>query len=421
MAMTKQHEHYDTVIIGGGPAGLTAALYTGRARLKTLLIEKALIGGLATYTNEICNYPGFPDGITGIDLMKLFERQARHFGVEFKNSPVKSVQLSGDDKLVETFRTVYHAKAVIIATGGKPRLLGVPGESDFLYDKGISFCATCDAATCRGKTVMVIGSGDAAVEEGLFLTKFADKVIMSVIHQEGQMDANAVAQEEARNNPKMEFRWNTVVDHFEGDGHLQRVILKDTKRNALLPVEVDRCFYFIGYLPATDLFTGQVTLTERGYIPTNTRMQTNLEGVFAAGDVRQTCLRQVATAVGDGAIAGFEAERYIAEMEVYRKQLMQKEKPGLIFVYSAIDAASRDLLPMVQEIERHYAGAVKLSLLDVYKSECIASRLGAVAMPSVIFTRDGEIQGKSMTLTRAALIETLDQLVGAPVEPVPAE
>ncbi len=411
MPVTKQHESYDAVIIGGGPAGLTSALYCGRARLKTLLIEKSLIGGLATYTNEICNYPGFPDGISGIDLMKLFERQARNFGVVIKNSPVKSVTLAGDDKTIETFKTIYHAKAVIIATGGKPRLLGAPGESDYLYDKGISFCATCDAASCRDKTVMVIGSGDAAVEEGLFLTKFAKKVILSVIHDEGHMDANAVAQDEALRNPKMEFRWNTVVDHFEGDGQLQRVVLKDTKQNALVPVEVDRCFYFIGYVPATELFADQVTLTERGYVPTNAHMQTNLDGVFAVGDVRQTCLRQVATAVGDGAIAGFEAERYIAELEVYERQLMQKEKPGLIYVYSAIDAASRDMLPLMQDIEQHYQGAVKLSLIDVYKGECIAARLGAVAMPSVVFTKDGAVCGKSKTLSRAALLETLDQLV----------
>ncbi|MDR3494978.1 MAG: FAD-dependent oxidoreductase [Ancalomicrobiaceae bacterium] len=411
MPAAKDHQYYDLVVIGGGPGGLTAAIYGGRARLKTLVIEKSLIGGLATYTNEICNFPGFPDGIGGLELMRQFEKQAKHFGVEFKISPVKAVSLDGDDKTVETFRTVYHAKAVVIATGGKPRLLGVPGEELFLYDKGISFCATCDAASCKDKVVMVIGSGDAAVEEGLFLTKFASKVIMSVIHEEGHMDANAVAQQDAMREPKMEFRWNTVVDHFEGEGRLESVVLKDTRTGELLPEVVDRCFYFIGYLPATDLFRGQVTLDERGYIPTNTRMQTNIEGVFAAGDVRQTCLRQVATAVGDGAIAGFEAERYIAELEVYEKQLMQAELPGMIYVYSPIDQRSRDFLPVVREIERHFAGQVKLSLVDTYKGECLAGRLGAVDTPSLVYTRNGKVVGKTKVLEPQRIEASLRDLI----------
>ena len=169
-----------------------------------------------------------------------------------------------------------------------------------MYDKGISFCATCDAAQCIDKTVVVIGSGDAAIEEAMFLTKFAKKVIISVLHDEGHMDANAVAQEEAMANPKLEFHWNTVVDHFEGGDMLEKVVLRNTKKNELEEIVVDRCFYFIGYIRATDLFAGQVTLTDRGYIPTDAQLRTNLEGVFAAGDVRQTCLRQVATAVGDG-------------------------------------------------------------------------------------------------------------------------
>jgi thioredoxin reductase (NADPH) len=413
MALEKDHQHYDLVIIGGGPAGLTAAIYGGRARLKTLLIEKSLIGGLATYTNEIANYPGFPDGLTGLELMRGFEKQARHFGVDFKISPVKSVSLTGTDKTVETFRTVYHAKAVVIATGGKPRLLGAPGEELFLYDKGISFCATCDAASCKDKVVMVIGSGDAAVEEGLFLTKFASKVILSVIHEEGHMDANAVAQREALAEPKMEIRWNTVVDHFEGDGQLESVVLKDTRTGALVPVAVDRCFYFIGYLPATELFRDQVALDERGYIPTNTRMQTNLDGVFAAGDVRQTCLRQVATAVGDGAIAGFEAERYVAEVEVFEKQLMQKERPGLIYVYSPVDAASRDFLPTVRAIESRFGDAIRVSLVDTYKGECLAARLGAVDTPSVVYTDAGKVVGKSRVLDRGEIERFMAGLVGA--------
>ena len=312
MATEKAQQHYDVVVVGGGPAGLTAALYAGRARRRTLLLEKGLLGGLATSTSVVCNYPGFPEDISGIDLMKRFEAQARRFGVEFKNTPVKGMSLAGSDKTVETFRTVYHARAVVLATGGRPRLLGVPGETDFLYDKGISFCATCDAAQCTDKTVMVIGSGDAALEEGVFLARFARQVIISVRRGEGQVRAHPAAREEAFAHPKLSFRWNTVVDHFEGGERLETVVLRDTASGALSPVRVDRCFYFTGHLPAVELFASQVDVTERGYIRTDGRMHTSLEGVFAAGDVRDTSLRQIATAVGDGAIAGSEAQRYLA-------------------------------------------------------------------------------------------------------------
>lgn len=411
--MEKKHEHYDVIIIGGGPAGLTAALYAGRAQLNTLLIEKSLLGGLATYTSDIWNYPGFPDGVSGLDLMKLFEKQAKAHGAKVKLTPVKAVDLAGEDKTVETFRNVFHAPAVIVATGGKPRLLNVPNEERFLYDKGISFCATCDAASCTDKTVMVIGSGDAAIEEAIFLTKFAREVIISVIHEEGHMDAHKVAQDEALHNEKISFLWSTEVDHFEGEDRLETVVLKNNRSGDLKAVPVDRCFYFIGYIPATDIFKAQVEMTERGYIPTNERMQTNVEGVFAAGDCRQTCLRQVATAVGDGAVAGFEAERYIAEQKVFKEELMQKEKVGLIFVYSAIDAPSRALLPEMEKIDAAFHGDIKLSVVDAYKGECLAAMLGKVAMPSVVYTKDGEIVDKSADLDPTAITRRLTELTAS--------
>ena len=239
--MEKKTEHYDVVVVGGGPAGMTAALYAGRARLKTLLIEKSLIGGMATYTSEIENYPGFPEPIDGIELMKTFDKQFRRFGVDVKLTDVRGVSIECDAKVVSTFRTDYIAKAVVISTGNKPRLTGAKNEEKFLNDKGISFCATCDAARNTGKRVMVIGSGDAAIEEGMFLTKFAKEVIVSVIHDEGKMDANKVAQEKALANPKMKFMWNTVVDSFEGDEMLKQVVLKNIKTGELQPVDIDTC------------------------------------------------------------------------------------------------------------------------------------------------------------------------------------
>ncbi len=392
--MEKRTEQYDVVIIGGGSAGLTAAIYCGRARLKTLVIEKALVGGLATYTNEIENYPGFPEGSTGLGLMDLFHKQAKKFGVKFKLTDVRAVQLEGETKIVETFRTNYECKSVIIASGGKPRLTGAPGEDKFLYDKGISFCATCDAAANTDKTVMVIGSGDAAIEEGMFLTKFASKVIVSVMHEEGKMDCNEIAKEEALANPKMEFIWNTVVAEYRGDDeHLRSVALRDVRTNEIIDVPVDTCFLFIGYVPNTEIFKDIIDMSGAGYIYTNEKMETNKPGVFAAGDVREKWLKQVATAVGDGAIAGYAAEKYLAESEIFENQIMDESIPGIVYIWNAVEPASRDLLPVIEQFEQDHADSVKVTKVDIYKSAGIATRLGITTVPSVAFIKDGKISG----------------------------
>ena len=392
--MEKKIEQFDVVIIGGGAAGLTAGIYCGRARLKTLIIEKALVGGLATYTNEIENYPGFPEGATGLGLMEMFQKQAKKFGVQFKLTDVRTVDLSGDVKIVETFRNRYEAKVVILASGGKPRLTGAINEDKYLYDKGISFCATCDAAANTGKTVMVIGSGDAAIEEGMFLTKFADKVIVSVMHEEGKMDCNEIAKGEAMANPKMQFIWNTTVAEFRGDDeHLKSVALKDVRTNELIDVPVDTCFIFIGYLPNTEIFAGMVDMTRGGYLITNEKMETKLPGVFAAGDVRDKFLKQVATAVGDGAIAGYAAEKYIAESEVFKNQIMGESLPCIVYVWNAVNPECRELLPTIEKFEEKYAGKIKVTKVDVYKSEGIANRLGVANTPCVVYIKDGKVAG----------------------------
>lgn len=389
--MEKKVEKYDVVIIGGGAAGLTAGIYCGRARLKTLLIEKSLVGGLATYTNEIENYPGFPEGTTGLGLMELFHKQAKKFGVTFKLTDVKGVHLEGETKIVETFRTNYEAKVVIVASGGKPRLTGAKGEDKYLYDKGISFCATCDAAANSDKVVLVIGSGDAAIEEGMFLTKFAKKVIVSVLHDVGKMDCNEIAREQALSNPKMEFIWNTVAEEFTGENRLEKVILKNLKTGELIPVPVDSCFLFIGYIPNTEIFKGILDMNRAGYLLTNEKMETNVEGVFAVGDVRDKFLKQVATAVGDGAIAGYATEKYLAESETFHNQIMKADLPGLVYLWNAVDPKCREILPLIEKFEADNKGKIRVTKVDIYKSTGIANRLGVNEVPSVITIKNGKI------------------------------
>ncbi|MCK5200716.1 MAG: FAD-dependent oxidoreductase, partial [Spirochaetales bacterium] len=325
---------------------------------------------------------------------------------------VKEVRLDSSKKEVETFRNIFEAKTVIVASGGRPRITKAKNEEKFLFDKGISFCATCDAAANTGKTVMVIGSGDAAIEEGMFLSKFASKIIVSVIHDEGKMDCNEIAKAQAQANEKMEFKWNTMPDSFEGEGHLDTVVLKNLKTGELESIKVDTCFEFIGYLPNTEIFTDILELSKQKYIVTNENMETRLPGVFAAGDVREKELRQVATAVGDGAIAGVAAEKFIAETEIFRSQILQKEKVGFIYIYSAIDAPSRELMPMLQEIEKEFNGKVKLSLLDIYKGKSLCERLSCDVEPMTIFyTKDGDVIEQSRDSDRPHIIEKLKSLL----------
>lgn len=412
--MDKKTLDYDVVIIGGGPAGLTAGIYCGRARLKTIIIEKALVGGLATYTSEIENYPGFPQPQGGLELTRLFEKQAKRFGVEFKLTDVKSLQLLEDgSKIVETFRVKYRAKAVIAATGGKPRLTGALNEEKYLYDKGISFCATCDAAYYTDKDVLIVGSGDAAIEEGIFLTKFARQVMVSVIHDEGTLDANKIAQEQAFANPKMEFIWNTMVHEFQGEEWLNQVVLKNTKSGDLLSVPVDGCFLFIGYVPNTEIFKDLLSLDGRGYIKTNELMETNVEGVYAAGDVRVKGLRQVATAVGDAAIAAVSAERYIAESQYLHDHILGENLAKLIYIWEPTNEACRSLLPHIDGITAKYGKKnLQVAKIDVYKSQSLVKKVcGKLPdfLPAVVLIKEGKIVETVCTGLSPELLDKLAQ------------
>ncbi len=310
---------YDCIIIGAGPAGLAAGLYAGRSRLSTLIIEKAADGGQIAITDNIENYPGgIVEGETGPQLIERFTAQAERWGAERLSKNVSKVELAGPVKKVFCGDEVFEAKTIILATGAHARKGGFPGEEEYT-GKGVSYCATCDANFFQDLVVFVIGGGDSAVEEAMYLTGFAREV--HIVHRRDQLRAAESIQERAFRNKKLVFEWNSVVDHVEGDGVLQKIVLKDTKTGELRSFEADEddgvlgCFVFIGTVPNSDLFKDEIHCDEKGYVITDDDMKTNIEGVFAAGDVRVKSLRQVVTAAADGAIAAIQCERYLAEQK----------------------------------------------------------------------------------------------------------
>ena len=306
---------YDVIILGGGPAGLTAGLYAGRSRLSTLIIEKGQDGGQIAITDEIENYPGqMVEGESGPSLIARMTEQAKKFGAERCSDVIKSVDLSGDVKKLVGTKGEYEAKCVIIATGAFPKPIGCENEGKFT-GKGISFCATCDAAFFEDFEVYVVGGGDSAVEEAMYLTKFARKV--TIIHRRDELRAAKSIQEKAFANPKIAFMWDSVVVKVDGDELLSTMTVKNTKTGELTEVKADEddglfgLFGFIGYNPNSQLFDGMLEM-EHGYIKTDDNMHTSIPGVFAAGDIRVKSLRQVVTAAADGAIAAMQAEHYVS-------------------------------------------------------------------------------------------------------------
>ena len=299
---------YDVIIIGGGAAGLAASIYAVRAMLKTLVIEKKAVGGQILLTGEIENYPGFPEPVDGPELAALYEKQAARFGVEFEYDTVTSLDVEGEVKRVVCEDGAYTGKAVIIASGGEHNKLGVPGEVEY-WGKGVSYCATCDGNFFRGMDVAVIGGGDAAMDEGLYLTRMTSKV--TVVHRRAALRASKILQQRAFDNPKMEFVWDTVVEKIEGNGEVDAMTLKNLKTGEASRVPVQGVFIFIGFHPVNDFMQGAVELDNAGHVVANLQMETSVPGVFAAGDVRQFSDRQLANAVGDGVAAALAAYRYI--------------------------------------------------------------------------------------------------------------
>ncbi|GAB4155709.1 MAG: thioredoxin-disulfide reductase [Candidatus Promineifilaceae bacterium] len=301
------------IIIGSGPAGLTAALYTARATLNPLVIVGNQMGGQISITYEVENYPGFPEGTTGPELAERMQQQAERFGARYEYDEVVAVDFSkGSPFYVKTYNNEYLADAVIVTAGASPRRLGIPGEEDFI-GRGVSYCATCDGFFFRGKDVVVVGGGDSALEEGLFLTKFANQV--KIIHRRDQLRAGPVLQKRAETNEKLSFVWNTVVNQISGNGVVQQVEMTNLKTGETRTIPTDGVFIFIGHYPNSKFLEGQVAMDEHGYVITDELMRTSVPGVFAAGEIQDPVYRQIATSVGQGCAAAMQAEKWLSERE----------------------------------------------------------------------------------------------------------
>ncbi len=313
-------EQEQVIILGSGPAGLTAALYTARANLSPLVIAGDLIGGQISLTSEVENYPGFPEGLTGPELVERFRAQAERFGARIEHDLVTEVDFRGGPPYtVKTQSKTYQAWSVIIAMGASPKKLGVPGEAEYT-GRGVSYCATCDGFFFRDKDVVVVGGGDSALEEGILLTRFAKRV--RIIHRRDELRASAILQKRAMKNEKISFIWNTVVDEIIGDQVVTGVKVHNLVTGETDTLTTDGVFIFIGHYPNTSLFEGQLEMDDMGYLVTNRMMQTNIPGVFAAGEIQDPVWRQIATSVGQATAAAMAAIRWLEEHEEEREALV---------------------------------------------------------------------------------------------------
>lgn len=326
---------YDLIIVGAGPAGLAAGVYGARAKMETLILEKGSIGGMAAKTTEIVNYPGIPK-TSGEKLGEVMSKHAEKLGATIVRDSIRTVELNGEVKILKSRRKEYKARSVIFATGTRPRVLGIPGEIDF-KGRGVAYCATCDAEFFSNQEVVVVGSGDQAIEEGMFISKYASKVKVIVLHDEGVLDCNRLSAEEAFKNPKIEFIWNSTLDEIIGDESVERVKVKNLKTSEITDIPCKGVFLFVGMIPNTEfLEETDLKLDKRGHIECNTLLNSSISGVFVAGDVREKYLKQVITAAADGAVAAVAAEKYLEEMNVYVNRI--KDKNVAIGFWNSLDS-----------------------------------------------------------------------------------
>ncbi|MDD4548635.1 MAG: thioredoxin-disulfide reductase [Syntrophomonadaceae bacterium] len=383
---------YDLLVIGGGPAGLAAGVYGARARMKTAIIEKGKPGGQAATTSELENYPGFGRGTSGPGLTQAMAEHAESMGAEFIKDIVVSLDLESNPKKIVGKKGEYLAKAVIYGLGAQPRGLNVPGEGK-LRGKGVSYCATCDAEFFEELDVVVVGSGDAAIEEAEYLTKFAENVTVIVIHEEGKVDANQVSAERAFKNPQLNWIWNSTVQTVNGDGIVESITLKNIKTGEETEYPTNGVFVFIGSVPTTEMLKGQVELTNRGYIITDEKMATNVEGVFAAGDVRDKYLRQVITAASDGAIAAVAAEKYVHETELWDSEVLNATKPVVVAYYNPMDMAGTEKVGMVDRFVSANSDKLSLVKVDATRNELVQKRYNiGNELPMVQLFVDGQVK-----------------------------
>lgn len=300
---------YELIIIGGGGAGLTAGLYAARAKVDTILLAGPILGGQLTLTDNIENYPGFPEPIGGIELTERLEKQAKKFGLKITNETAKNLKIAPIGTTVETENNEYKTKSIIIASGSTHRLLNVPGEKE-LSGKGVSYCATCDGPLFKNTDLIVAGGGDSALEEALFLTKFAKTV--TIVHRRNKLRAIEFLKEKARQNQKISYKWNSVVVKIKGNNKVESVILENVITKQKEEIKIDGIFVAIGLIPNTDFCKDCLKLDENNQIITDENLKTNVDGIFAAGDVRKGSYRQIATAVGDGCFAFSMAEKYLS-------------------------------------------------------------------------------------------------------------
>lgn len=380
---------YDIIVIGGGPAGLTAAIYGARARLKTLVINKGTVGGLAHTTREIVNYPGYKNA-TGPELMKDFKNHAESFGAEFLRDEVVEVDFSQEEKLIKTKKgKEFAAKAIILACGTTPRLLNIPGEIR-LRGNGVAYCATCDAEFFEDEDVVVVGSSDQAIEEGMFITRFAKSVTVIVLHDEGVLDCNKLSAEKAFQNEKMKFVWNSTIEEVLGDSNVEGVKIKNLKTGESSELACEGVFFFVGMIPYTAFLKDSgLNIDERGYIPVNELMETNMEGIYAVGDNRVKYLRQVVSAAGDGANAAVAAERYIDELDDFRKNVLECESPVILSFFSPMVEESLAVNTALEKANTD--GNYKIVKIDISRKKMLAEKYSITTAPAAIVLDKGEV------------------------------